>query len=320
MDNTATDRSVAGLTPAAIAHARLRRRKAIEGKAVQVLFFSCALVSVLTTIGIFVGLAVQAVPVFQDVNPIDFLFGTTWQPIIKDVDGNNHFGVLPLVSGTFLVAAISALVAIPAGVGVAIFLSEYAPDKMRRVIKPALEVLAGIPTVVYGYFALTFITPQLQHIIPDLRIFNALSAGLIMGLMILPMVSSLTEDAMLAVPRSLKEAAYALGATKLEVATRVVVPAALSGIVTAFIVGISRAIGETMLVTIAAGATPNLTLNPTESIQTMTAYIAQIGLGEAAHGSIEFNAIFAVGLLLFILTLGLNIVGNLVVDRWRETY
>ncbi len=286
----------------------------------QVLFFSCALVSVLTTVGIFIGLAVQAVPIFQDVNPIDFLFGTTWQPIIKDVDGNNHFGVLPLVSGTFLVAAISALVAIPAGVGVAIFLSEYAPDKIRRVIKPALEVLAGIPTVVYGYFALTFITPQLQHIIPDLRIFNALSAGLIMGLMILPMVSSLTEDAMLAVPRSLKEAAYALGATKLEVATRVVVPAALSGIVTAFIVGISRAIGETMLVTIAAGATPNLTLNPTESIQTMTAYIAQIGLGEAAHGSIEFNAIFAVGLLLFILTLGLNIVGNLVVDRWREKY
>ena len=320
MDETATDRSVAGLTPAAVAHARLRRRKAVEGRVMQVLFFSCALVSVLTTLGIFIGLAVQAVPVFQDVNPIDFLFGTTWQPIIKDVDGNNHFGVLPLVSGTFLVAAISALVAIPAGVGVAIFLSEYAPDKIRRMIKPALEVLAGIPTVVYGYFALTFITPQLQHIIPDLRIFNALSAGLIMGLMILPMVSSLTEDAMLAVPRSLKEAAYALGATKLEVATRVVVPAALSGIVTAFIVGISRAIGETMLVTIAAGATPNLTINPTESIQTMTAYIAQIGLGEAAHGSIEFNAIFAVGLLLFILTLGLNIVGNLIVERWREKY
>ena len=320
MDETGADRSVVELTPTAVAHARLRRRKAIEGRVMQVLFFSCALVSVLTTVGIFIGLAVQAVPIFQDVNPIDFLFGTTWQPIIKDVDGNNHFGVLPLVSGTFLVAAISALVAIPAGVGVAIFLSEYAPDKIRRVIKPALEVLAGIPTVVYGYFALTFITPQLQHIIPDLRIFNALSAGLIMGLMILPMVSSLTEDAMLAVPRSLKEAAYALGATKLEVATRVVVPAALSGIVTAFIVGISRAIGETMLVTIAAGATPNLTLNPTESIQTMTAYIAQIGLGEAAHGSIEFNAIFAVGLLLFILTLGLNIVGNLVVDRWREKY
>ena len=320
MDETATDRSVVGLTPAAVAHARLRRRKAIEGRVMQALFFSCALVSVLTTVGIFIGLAVQAVPVFQDVNPIDFLFGTTWQPIIKDVDGNNHFGVLPLVSGTFLVAAISALVAIPAGVGVAIFLSEYAPDKIRRVIKPALEVLAGIPTVVYGYFALTFITPQLQHIIPDLRIFNALSAGLIMGLMILPMVSSLTEDAMLAVPRSLREAAYALGATKLEVATRVVVPAALSGIVTAFIVGISRAIGETMLVTIAAGATPNLTLNPTESIQTMTAYIAQIGLGEAAHGSIEFNAIFAVGLMLFILTLGLNIVGNVIVDRWREKY
>ena len=320
MDETAADRRTVEMTPAAVAHARLRRRKAIEGNVMQVLFFSCALVSVLTTLGIFIGLAVQAVPVFEDVNPIDFLFGTTWQPIIKDVDGNNHFGVLPLVSGTFLVAAISALVAIPAGVGVAIFLSEYAPDKMRRVIKPALEVLAGIPTVVYGYFALTFITPQLQHIIPDLRIFNALSAGLIMGLMILPMVSSLTEDAMLAVPRSLKEAAYALGATKLEVATRVVVPAALSGIVTAFIVGISRAIGETMLVTIAAGATPNLTINPTESIQTMTAYIAQIGLGEAAHGSIEFNAIFAVGLLLFILTLGLNIVGNLVVERWREKY
>ena len=319
MNETAADRIV-GVTPAAQAAARMRRRKAIEGKVMQFLFFSCALVSVLTTIGILIGLAVQSVPVFQDVNPIDFLFGTTWQPIIKDIDGNNHFGVLPLVSGTFLVAAIAALVAIPAGVGVAIFLSEYAPDKVRRTIKPALEVLAGIPTVVYGYFALTFITPLLQHIIPDLRIFNALSAGLIMGLMILPMVSSLTEDAMLAVPRSLREAAYALGATRLEVATRVVVPAALSGIVTAFVVGISRAVGETMLVTIAAGAAPNLTLNPTESIQTMTAYIAQIGLGEAAHGSIEFNAIFAVGLLLFVLTLGLNIVGSVIVARWREKY
>ncbi len=295
---------------------RRRRRKAVEGKIVHVIFFLCALVSVLTTIGILFSLASQSIGFFREVSVWEFISGTRWSPILVP----NSFGVLPLVSGTLLVAFIAAAVALPLGLGIAIFLSEYAPDRARRIIKPILEILAGIPTVVYGYFALTFVTPQLQYIFPDLLIFNALSAGVVMGLMIIPMVSSLTEDAMLAVPRSLREAAFALGATRLEVSLRVVVPAALSGIVTAFIIAISRAIGETMLVTIAAGATPNLTANPLESIQTMTAYIVQLSLGEAAHDSIEYNTIFAVGLLLFLMTLAMNMLGHWIVGRWREKY
>ena len=219
-----------------------------------------------------------------------------------------------------LVAGIAALVAVPTGIGIAIFLSEYAPDRVRRIIKPILEVLAGIPTVVYGYFALTFVTPLLQDIIPGVLVFNALSAGLVMGLMIIPMVSSISEDAMVAVPRSLRHAAYALGATRIEVSLKVVVPAAISGIVAAFILGFSRAIGETMLVTIAAGSTPKMGLNPLESIQTMTAYIVQVALGEAPHGTIEFSTIFAVGLLLFLMTLVMNLAGHFVVSRWREVY
>ena len=227
---------------------------------------------------------------------------------------------LPLLSGTLLVTVIAAVVALPIGLMTAIFLSEYAPDKVRRVIKPILEVLAGIPTVVYGYFALTFLTPQLQHIFDDLLIFNALSAGIVMGVMIIPMVSSLSEDAMIAVPKNLKEGAYALGATRYEVSTRIVVPAALSGIIAAFILALSRAIGETMLVTIAAGATPRMGFNPMESIQTMTAYIVQLSLGEAPVGSLEYNTIFAVGLLLFCMTLVMNLLGFWVVSRFREKY
>jgi len=199
-------------------------------------------------------------------------------------------------------------------------LSEYAPDKLRRIVKPILEILAGIPTVVYGYFALTFVTPNLQRIFDDLLIFNALSAGLVMGVMIIPMVSSLSEDAMISVPRTLREGAYALGATRFEVSLRVVVPAALSGIIAAFIIALSRAIGETMLVTIAAGATPRMTLNPMESIQTMTAYIVQLSLGESPVGSLEYNTIFAVGLLLFLMTFCMNLLGYWVVRKFREVY
>ena len=242
--------------------------------------------------------------------------GTRWTPILKP----RAYGVLPLLSGTLLVTVIAAVVALPIGLMTAIFLSEYAPDKVRRVIKPILEVLAGIPTVVYGYFALTFLTPQLQHIFDDLLIFNALSAGIVMGVMIIPMVSSLSEDAMIAVPKNLKEGAYALGATRYEVSTRIVVPAALSGIIAAFILALSRAIGETMLVTIAAGATPRMGFNPMESIQTMTAYIVQLSLGEAPVGSLEYNTIFAVGLLLFCMTLVMNLLGFWVVSRFREKY
>ena len=268
--------------------------------------------SIFTTVGIVVSLLSQAWGFFIEIPIWDFLLGARWSPILKP----QSFGVLPLAAGTLLVASIAAMVAIPVGVATAIFLSEYAPDKVRRAIKPSLEVLAGIPTVVYGYFALTFVTPQLQVIFPDMIVFNALSAGMVMGLMIIPMVSSLSEDAMLAVPRSLREGAYALGATRLEVSIRVVVPAALSGIVASFILGISRAVGETMLVTIAAGATPRMTLNPLESIQTMTAYIVQLSLGETPHGSLEYNTIFAVGLLLFLMTLAMNVFGHWVVKRW----
>jgi phosphate transport system permease protein len=267
-------------------------------------------------VGIVFSLFSQAASFFFEVSIWDFLTGTRWTPILKP----QSFGVLPLVAGTLLVAGIAAAVALPIGLSTAIFLAEYAPGKVRRIVKPTLEVLAGVPTVVYGYFALTFVTPILKGIFPDMLVFNALSAGLVMGIMIIPMVSSLSEDAMVAVPRSLRNAAFALGATRFEVSLRVVVPAALSGIVASFILAISRAIGETMLVTIAAGATPKLTANPLESIQTMTAFIVQLSLGEVPHGSLEFDTIFAVGSLLFLMTLAMNLLGFWVVRRWRQTY
>ena len=293
-----------------------RRGASIEGRIVRWLFFACALISIFTTVGIIFTLLSQAIGFFFEVSLWEFLTGTRWTPILKP----RAYGVLPLVGGTLLIAAIAAAVALPVGLATAIFLSEYAPDKMRRAVKPLLEILAGIPTVVYGYFALTFVTPLLQNIFPEMLVFNALSAGVVMGVMIIPMVSSLSEDAMASVPNSLRNGAYALGATRLEVSLRVVAPAALSGIVASFIIAISRAIGETMLVTIAAGATPNLTLNPLESIQTMTAFIVQLSLGETPHGSLEYNTIFAVGLLLFLMTLAMNLLGYFIVRRWREKY
>ena len=295
-----------------------RRRKSahFEGSIVKWIFFGCATLSILTTVAILVTLIYQASGFFFEVSLWEFLTGTRWTPILKP----RAYGVLPLVSGTLLITLIAAAVALPIGLMTAIFLSEYAPDKIRRIIKPILEILAGIPTVVYGYFALTFVTPLLQGIFDNLIIFNALSAGLVMGVMIIPMVSSLSEDAMMSVPRSLREAAYALGATRYEVSLRVIVPAALSGIIAAFILALSRAIGETMLVTIAAGATPRMSFDPMESIQTMTAYIVQLSLGEAAVGSLEYNTIFAVGLLLFVMTFVMNLLGFWVVRRFREVY
>ena len=291
-----------------------RRRKSahFEGSIVKWIFFGCATLSILTTVAILVTLIYQASSFFFEVSLWEFLTGTRWTPILKP----RAYGVLPLVSGTLLVTLIAAAVALPIGLMTAIFLSEYAPDKIRRIIKPILEILAGIPTVVYGYFALTFVTPLLQGIFDNLIIFNALSAGLVMGVMIIPMVSSLSEDAMMSVPRSLREAAYALGATRYEVSLRVIVPAALSGIIAAFILALSRAIGETMLVTIAAGATPRMSFDPMESIQTMTAYIVQLSLGEAPVGSLEYNTIFAVGLLLFAITFVMNLLGFWVVRRF----
>ena len=273
-------------------------------------------VSILTTIGIVVVLLVESLGFFAEVSPLDFLTGTRWTPLFQP----QSFGVLPLLAGSLLIAAGAAIVALPIGLASAIYLSEYAKPRVRQVVKPALEILAGVPTVVYGYFALTFVTPLLRTIWPETDIFNAASAAIVVGIMIVPMVSSLSEDAMAAVPGSLRMGAYALGATKYEVATRTVFPAALSGIVASFILAISRAIGETMAVAIAAGGTPNLTLNPLESVQTMTAYIVQVSLGETPHGTIEYRTIFAVGLTLFAMTLVMNLISNAVLRRFREVY
>ena len=269
-----------------------------------------------TTVGIIVILTRETVNFFQEVPIINFLGDTTWAPLFTP----QSFGVWPVVVGTLLATAGAAIIALPVGLGTAIYLSEYAPDRTRRVVKPTLEVLAGIPTVVYGFFALTFVTPVLQFVFPGVGVFNAASASIVMGIMIIPMVSSLSEDAMTAVPRSLREGSYALGATRFETATRVVVPAALSGIVASFILAISRAIGETLIVTLAAGATPNLTANPFEGIQTMTAYIVQVSLGDTPQGSIEFRTIFAVAMTLFLMTFVMNLLAHLVVRRFRGVY
>jgi phosphate transport system permease protein len=273
-------------------------------------------VSILTTLGIVGVLLFESLGFFKEVSPIAFLTGTRWAPLFEP----QHFGVLPLLTGSLLIAVGAAVIALPLGLAAAIYLSEYAHERVRGIIKPVLEILAGIPTVVYGYFALTFVTPVLKSIWPDTEPFNAASASIVMGLMIIPMVSSLSEDALSAVPRALREGAYALGATKYEVATRTVVPAALSGIIASFILAISRAIGETMIVTIAAGAQANLTLNPLRSVQTMTAYIAQVSQGETPYGTPVYRTIFAVGLALFALTLLMNVVSNIVLARYREVY
>ncbi len=294
---------------------RVRRRKLSEG-AIHALLLLCGLISLTTTVGIILILATETVNFFKAVSIVDFLTDTQWTPLFLP----QHFGVLPLVVGTLLVTAGACVVALPVGLATAIFLSEYAPERLRRVIKPFLEVLAGIPTVVYGYFALTFVTPVLRDVYPGTDVFNAVSASIVMGIMIIPMVSTLSEDAMISVPRSLREGSYALGATKFETATRVIVPAALSGIVASFILAISRAIGETMIVTLAAGMTPNITGNPFEGIQTMTAYIVQVSLGDTPHGSTEYQTIFAVAMTLFIMTFGMTVLAHYVVRRYRGVY
>ena len=277
---------------------------------------ACTVISVLTTLGIVAVLLYESVAFFAEV-PFRRFFGETqWTPQFVD----QHFGIWPLLSGTLLITAISALVAMPLGLASAIYIAEYSRPSVRKWLKPSLELLAGIPTVVFGYFALTFVTPLLQRFIPGLGVYNALSAGIVVGVMIVPMVASLSEDALRAVPRSLAEGAYALGATKIEVVNKVLLPAALSGIVASFILALSRAIGETMIVTLAAGATPNLTANPLESIQTMTAYIVQVSLGDTAQGTVVYASIFAVGLLLFLITLVMNLGANAFIRRFQERY
>jgi len=275
--------------------------------------FLCAAVSVLTTAGIVTVLAVESLPFFRHVPILEFLAGTRWAPLLEP----RSFGVLPLLAGTLLIVVGAGLVALPTGLATAIYLSEYAGPRMRSVVKPVLEILAGIPTVVYGVFALTTVTPFLQKIVPATQVFNAASAAIVVGIMILPMVASLCEDALSAVPRSLRLGGFALGATRQEVAVHVVVPSAMSGVMASYVLALSRAIGETMAVTLAAGATPKLTLNPFESIQTMTAYIVQVSLGDTPQGTIEYRTIFAVGALLFAITLAMNLGARRIVARFR---
>lgn len=280
----------------------------------SVIYFAllfCAVASIATTLGIVYTLAGGAIDFFKEVSVVEFFTGFEWTPLFKPA----RFGILPLLSGTLLTTFGACLIAIPIGSATAIFLSEYASPRTRKLLKPTLELLAGIPTVVYGYFALIAITPLMQKIFPGVSVFNAASASIVMGIMIIPMVSSLSEDALVAVPRSLREAAYGLGSTKLEVVRRVVVPAARSGIMASYILAISRAIGETMIVMLAAGSTPKMTLNPFEGIQTMTAYIAQVSLGDTPTGSIEFKTLFAVGAMLLLLTTLINIAGQRIVRK-----
>ncbi|HWH46105.1 MAG TPA: phosphate ABC transporter permease subunit PstC [Thermoleophilaceae bacterium] len=287
--------------------------------AIAGVLFACALVSVLTTTGIVIALAEPTIEFFQAVSFKEFLTTTDWAPTFTPAS----FGVIPIVVGTLSVTFWALLVAIPFGLGAAIFLSEYAGERSRRILKPALEVLEGIPTIAYGFFALTFVTPLLRDLWflgEEPALFNVLSAGLVMGVMILPTVATISDDAMRAVPAGLREGAYALGGSRRVVATRVVVPAALSGIVASFVLGFSRAIGETVIVLLAAGAIPNLTLDPRESVQTMTAFIAATGSGDIATGTITYKTIFAVGSLLFVMTMIVNLISIRLVNRFREVY
>lgn len=285
------------------------------------LLAACAAISVAVTTAIVISLIGPAIGFFREVPVGDFLFGTEWSPTIKP----QSFGALPIVVGTLNVTLWGLVFAIPIGIGSAIFLSEYASPRVRRVVKPTLEVLAGIPTVAFGFFAFAFLTPLLQDVWPGFlgdepNIFNAGAAGLAIGLLIVPIIASISDDAMSAVPSGLREGAYALGASRMRVALRVVVPAALSGIVASVVLGVSRAIGETMVVLMAAGSTPNLTLSPVESIQAMTAYIGVVATGDIATGTIEYDTIFAVGLLLFVITLAMNMISIRLVRKYREVY
>lgn len=296
----------------------MKRNKLIKFKeaVIERLLLCCSLLSVFTTAGIIWVLFSESIGFFKEVSIIDFLTDTQWTPLFT----NKHFGILPLLCGTLVTTLIAVSVAVPVGLISAVYLSEYATPKMRQIIKPLLEVLAAIPTVVYGYFALLFVTPLLKQFIPGLSGFNALSAGLVMGVMIIPLVSSLSEDAMHAVPMGLREGAYALGSHKIQVAFKIVFPAALSGITAAIILAISRAIGETMIVAIAAGQQPKFTMNPLVPIETITAYIVQVSLGDTPHGTLEYRTIFVCGATLFVLTFFLNVISFKLKRRFQEIY
>jgi phosphate transport system permease protein len=300
--------------------ADLRRRRnvgrIIGERLIQIVLLLAATVSVLTTVGIITSLITETIAFFQQVSFIEYFTETQWTPLFSI----KKYGILTLVSATLLTSMIALAVAIPLGVAAAIYLSEFASPKVRGSVKSVLEILAGIPTVVYGFFALTVVTPFLKTINPDISIFNSLSAGLVMGVMIIPLVTSLSEDALSSVPSSLREAAYGLGSTKFEVATKVVVPAAISGIVASFILAMSRVVGETMIVAIAAGQTPTFTFDPTVPVMTMTSYIVQVSLGDVPYGSLSYYTLFAVGMTLFVFTFFLNIFSYWVVRKFREVY
>jgi phosphate transport system permease protein len=293
-----------------------RRARVVRERLIELLLFFAALVSVFTTVGIVYILVKESVVFFQHVPLGDFLTDRQWTPLFDDA----HFGIVVLLSGTFTSSLVALSVAIPLGTIIAIYLSEFAPYRLRETVKPVLEMLGGVPTIVYGYFALLFLTPLLQRLIPGLPGFNLLSAGIVMGIMIIPYVSSISEDAMRAVPMSLREGSYAIGATRLQTALKVVVPAAFSGIASAYILGISRAVGETMILAVAAGMQPNLTFNPLEPAATITAYIVQVALGDLPHGSVGYQTIFAAGLTLMLFTLACNLAGHLLRKRFREAY
>lgn len=300
------------------ADARLARRRSriIRERLIEGVLLLAALVSVFTTVAIVYVLVKESVLFFQDVPLWDFLTDTQWTPLFDDA----RFGIVVLLSGTLTSSAVALSIAIPLGTIIAVYLSEFAPFRVREVAKPFLELLGGIPTIVYGYFALLFVTPLLQRVYPELPGFNLLSAGIVMGIMIIPYVSSISEDAMRAVPMSLREGSYAMGATRFQTAMRVVVPAAFSGIAAAYILGISRAVGETMILAVAAGMQPNLTFNPLEPAATITAFIVQVALGDLPHGSVGYRTIFAAGLTLLLLTLVFNIAGHVLRRRFREAY
>jgi phosphate transport system permease protein len=313
--------AVPGLANPAVpldAGARLKARRArvLRERAIESVLFLAALVSVFTTVGIVYVLVKESVVFFSHVSIVDFLTDTQWTPLFDDA----HFGIMVLLSGTLTSSLVALAIAIPLGTIIAIYLSEFAPFSVREVAKPFLEMLGGVPTIVYGYFALLFVTPLLQAVYPDLPGFNLLAAGIVMGIMIIPYVSSIAEDAMRAVPMSLREGSYAMGATRFQTATRVVVPAAFSGIASAYILGISRAVGETMILAVAAGMQPNLTFNPLEPAATITAFIVQVALGDLPHGSVGYQTIFAAGLTLLLFTLACNIGGHVLRKRFREAY
>jgi phosphate transport system permease protein len=297
-------------------YARLKLRRRRRERLIEGVLLLAACVSVFTTVGIVYILLKESVLFFSHVSPWSFLTDTQWTPLFDDA----HFGIMVLLAGTVSSSAVALMIAIPLGTIIAIYLSEFAGHKTRETMKPVLELLSGVPTIIYGYFALLFVTPLLQRIYPDLPGFNVLSAGIVMGIMIIPYVSSLAEDAMRAVPMSLREGSYAMGATRFQTATKVVVPAALSGIAAAYILGISRAVGETMILAVAAGMQPNLTLNPLEPAATITSYIVQVALGDLPHGSVGYQTIFAAGLMLMLLTLFFNLVGYWMRRRFREAY